>query len=73
MVICGQQTKNSDMDLFTILYTKPWARVGPYMIGLALGYLLLKTKDYKLGLSRSKIRLINLAVWIIALGRLSKL
>lgn len=33
--------------LFDQLYDKPWSRVGPYIIGMATGYLLFKIDNYK--------------------------
>ena len=30
--------------LFDQLYDKPWMRLGPYLVGMAAGYLLFKTK-----------------------------
>lgn len=45
----------------TEIYFKPWARIGPYVVGFFTGYVLYRT-DCKVKMSK----LINLAGWVIA-------
>ena len=33
---------SSDGPVFNEIYIKPWARIGPYLIGLILAYILFK-------------------------------
>ena len=34
------------------IYTRVYTRAGPYLIGIALGYILFKTRGYKVRISR---------------------
>ncbi|KAF5270965.1 hypothetical protein FQA39_LY08268 [Lamprigera yunnana] len=51
--------------LFDELYDKPWLRIGPYLIGMATAYVLLKL-NYKLVLPK----IVVLLAWIVSLGGL---
>lgn len=39
------------LALFDKIYDKPWTRLGPYLIGMAVGYILFKT-DCKMKMSK---------------------
>ncbi|MFH4974940.1 hypothetical protein AB6A40_001649 [Gnathostoma spinigerum] len=41
------------IEHFTVMYTKPQYRIGPYLIGILLGYFLSKQRATKSGLSRN--------------------
>ena len=45
-----------------LIYTKPWGRVGPYLVGLVLGFVIYKEIRFKFG--RTVNSLLYLAVWI---------
>ncbi|GBN19093.1 hypothetical protein AVEN_30367-1, partial [Araneus ventricosus] len=52
-------------DFFRILYIKPYARIGPYLVGIVLGYILFRRKEQE----TRKFGLIALSAgWIIASG-----
>lgn len=42
------------LALFDKIYDKPWTRMGPYLIGMSVGYILFKT-DCKIKMSKVKI------------------
>lgn len=42
------------LALFDMIYDKPWTRIGPYMIGMAVGWILFKT-NCKVKLARHSI------------------
>lgn len=42
------------LALFDMIYDKPWTRIGPYMIGMAVGWILFKT-DCKVKLNKAKV------------------
>lgn len=44
------------LALFDMIYDKPWTRIGPYMIGMTVGWILFKT-DCKVKLSKAKVAL----------------
>lgn len=44
------------LALFDKIYDKPWTRLGPYIIGMIVGWILFKS-DCKI--SMSKVRIIN--------------
>lgn len=54
--------------LFDELYDKPWLRIGPYLVGMATGYALLKL-DYKLPLPKPAI----LLGWVLSIACLFSL
>ncbi|KAB0800340.1 hypothetical protein PPYR_06080 [Photinus pyralis] len=49
--------------LFDQLYDKPWLRIGPYLIGMATGYLLLRMK-YKMVMPK----VVVFGAWVLSLG-----
>lgn len=59
---------NSDdpLALFDKIYDKPWTRLGPYLIGMCVGWLLFKTNCK---IRMSKVRVISL-YWSIQGDRL---
>lgn len=44
------------LALFDMIYDKPWTRIGPYMIGMSVGWILFKT-DCKVKLSKTMVAL----------------
>ena len=56
---------------FSSIYIKPWYRIGPYAIGLVLGYILFKTRklDSKTANIPSKLSfMLSIIGWAISLG-----
>ena len=47
---------------FDKYYTKPWTRIGPYLIGMLFGYLLVQFKDTKIKLRKEVV----LGAWAAA-------
>lgn len=45
-----------------LIYTKPWGRVAPYLVGLVFGYIIYKQISFEYG--RTKNALLYLAVWV---------
>ena len=56
---------NSDdpLALFDMIYDKPWTRIGPYMIGMSVGWILFKT-DCKVKLNRVAVTI----GWSLSMG-----
>lgn len=56
---------NSDdpLALFDMIYDKPWTRIGPYMIGMSVGWILFKT-DCKVKLSKAFVAV----GWTLSMG-----
>lgn len=44
-------TSDDPLALFDKIYDKPWTRLGPYLVGMSLGYFLFKT-ECKLKMSK---------------------
>lgn len=42
------------LALFDKIYDKPWTRLGPYLVGMAIGWILFKT-DCKIKMSKVRI------------------
>lgn len=55
-------TTDEPLALFDKIYDKPWTRIGPYMIGMIVGWVLFKT-NCKIQLKRH----VNVAGWALAL------
>ncbi|XP_064616908.1 nose resistant to fluoxetine protein 6-like [Liolophura sinensis] len=51
----------ADQKAFLDLYIRPWTRMGPYLVGMTLGYILYRTKC-KVSLPRSYV----LVIWLAA-------
>lgn len=53
-----KHSPNSDdpLALFDKIYDKPWTRLGPYLIGMSVGWLLFKTN------CKIRMRMVNLGV-----------
>ena len=50
--VCRENINATQMgEYFDIIYQTPWCRIGPYLVGLLLGYLLYIT-DGKMHMSR---------------------
>lgn len=62
-------SSDDPLALFDKIYDKPWTRLGPYFIGMSVGYFLFKT-DCKVKMSKVswKIIVINNIVIIIKLS-----
>lgn len=43
--------RDDPLALFDKIYDKPWTRLGPYLIGMSIGYLLFKT-DSRIKMSK---------------------
>lgn len=48
--------KDDPFALFDKIYSKPWTRSGPYIIGMCVGYYLFKT-DRKINMSKVSVEL----------------
>ena len=45
LCICSNQINITQMtEYFDVVYQTPWCRIGPYLVGMLLGYLLYITK-----------------------------
>ncbi|XP_031849499.1 O-acyltransferase like protein-like [Nomia melanderi] len=47
-------TSDDPLALFDKIYDKPWTRLGPYLIGMSIGYFLFKT-DCKIKMSKTTV------------------
>nr|XP_034194410.1 O-acyltransferase like protein-like isoform X2 [Osmia lignaria] len=47
-------SSDDPLALFDKIYDKPWTRLGPYLIGMSIGYFLFKT-DCKLNMSKTTV------------------
>ncbi|KAL7303646.1 hypothetical protein TKK_0003791 [Trichogramma kaykai] len=63
IALVNNHMPNTDdpLALFDKIYDKPWTRLGPYLIGMALGYVLFKT-DCKVKMSRAT----NFIGWLLS-------
>ena len=59
-------TTNVTVTAQDVLYTKPWHRISPYLVGLVLGYLLYR--NAQIPFKRAVNLIIYLIMWLIAAG-----
>ncbi|KAK3920322.1 Nose resistant to fluoxetine protein 6, partial [Frankliniella fusca] len=55
--------EDDPLALFDKIYDKPWTRLGPYLVGMAVGWILFKT-DCKIRMSKVTVVL----GWLVSLG-----
>ncbi|KAL1455274.1 hypothetical protein WDU94_009379 [Cyamophila willieti] len=54
------------LTLFDKIYDKPWTRLGPYLIGISVGWFLYKT-DCTMKMNKVRCVIVNLLFWIYQL------
>lgn len=47
--------EDDPLALFDKIYDKPWTRLGPYLVGMAVGWILFKT-DCKIRMSKVRLQ-----------------
>ncbi|KAI8505979.1 hypothetical protein Bbelb_163320 [Branchiostoma belcheri] len=62
----AQERRNRDEPdpKFTEYYIKPWVRIGPYLVGMLVGWVLYKTRELREEIKRDE----KMVLWLVCIG-----